>query len=95
MPIQTQLNVTRSSVRFLADKRRVITRSFVPTNTAHLKSVLDRILGLSEFDVSRLLSEIIAGFSTRHRDVLGAFEAHYDMVSEHLDGHLCPANGAD
>jgi hypothetical protein len=70
MPIQTQLNVTRSSVRFLADKRRVITRSFVPTNTAHLKSVLDRILGLSELEVSRLLSEIIAGFSTRHRDIM-------------------------
>jgi predicted GH43/DUF377 family glycosyl hydrolase len=88
MPIQTQLNVTRSSVRFLADKRRVITRSFVPTNTAHLKSVLDRILGLSELEVSRLLSEIIAGFSTRHRDVLAVFEAHYNMVSEHLDGQF-------
>jgi predicted GH43/DUF377 family glycosyl hydrolase len=88
MPIQTQLNVTRSSVRFLADKRRVITRSFVPTNTAHLKSVLDRILGLSELEVSRLLSEIIAGFSTRHRDIMGAFEAHYNMVSEHLDGQF-------
>jgi predicted GH43/DUF377 family glycosyl hydrolase len=88
MPIQTQLNVTRSSVRFLADKRRVITRSFVPTNTAHLKSVLDRILGLSELEVSRLLSEIIAGFSTRHRDILAVFEAHYNMVSEHLDGQF-------
>jgi predicted GH43/DUF377 family glycosyl hydrolase len=85
MPIQNQLKVTRTPERFLADKRRVITRPFVPTKKKDLESVLDRILGLSEFEVSRLLSEVVTVFSTRHRDILGAFEAHSDMVSAHLD----------
>ncbi|MCH7870363.1 MAG: glycoside hydrolase family 130 protein [Planctomycetes bacterium] len=86
MPRQSQLKVIRRPERFLADKRRVITRPFLPATEEHLKSVLDRVLGLSGADVSELLSEVVADFSTRHRDITAAFEAHYDMVREHLDG---------
>ena len=86
MPSQRQLRVVRRPERFLADKRRVITRPFLPDNEEHLKSVLDRVLGLSDTEVSRLLSEVMADFSNRHRDVMRAFETHYSMASEHLDG---------
>ncbi|UCG16464.1 MAG: glycoside hydrolase family 130 protein [Phycisphaerales bacterium] len=79
------MRVVRRPERFVADKRRVITRLFLPAKEEHLKSVLDRVLGLSDADVSHLLSEVVADFSTRHRDIMGAFEAHYDMVREHLD----------
>jgi predicted GH43/DUF377 family glycosyl hydrolase len=86
MSSRSQLRVIRRPERFVADKRRVITRPFVPDNAEHLKSVLDRILGLPDAEVSRLLSEVMADFSTRHRDIMQAFEDHYSMVSEHLDG---------
>ena len=64
---------------FLADKRRVITRPFFPAKEEHLRSVLGRVLGLSDAEVTRLLSEVLVDFSTRHRDVMGVFETHYSM----------------
>ncbi|MFH1420023.1 MAG: glycoside hydrolase family 130 protein [Planctomycetota bacterium] len=91
MQRHSQLKVIRRPERFLADKRRVITRPFLPTKEEHLKSVLARVLGLPDAEVSRLLSEVMADFSTRHRDIMGAFEAHCSMVSEHLDGR--PVSG--
>jgi hypothetical protein len=49
--------------------------------------VLDRVLGLSE---RRRQPPAVRGgwqsFSTRHRDIKGAFESQYNMVREHLDG---------
>jgi predicted GH43/DUF377 family glycosyl hydrolase len=86
MAIQDQLKVTRSTERFVADNRRVITRSMVPANKSHLESVLNRLLGLSESEVSRLLSEVVADFSGRHRDIIGTFEAHYTTVHNYLGG---------
>ena len=86
MPSQCQLSVIRRSERFLADKRRVISRPFLPTNVKHLRSVLNRVLRLSDAEVSQLLTEVVADFSTRHRDIKGAFKAHFDMVREHLTG---------
>ena len=85
MSSRSQLRVVRRPERFVADKRRVITRPFLPDNEEHLKSVLDRVLGLSDAEVSRLSSNVMADFSTRHRDVVQAFETHFSMVSEHLD----------
>lgn len=86
MPPDRPLRVTRRSERFVSDKRRVLTRPFLPARVEHLRSVLDRVLGLSEADVSRLLSGVLADFSQRHRNLLGTFEAHYEMAREHLDG---------
>ncbi len=86
LPSQHQLRAVRKPEQFVADKTRVITRPFVPGNEEHLKSVLNRVIGLSDAEVSRLLSEVMTDFSTRHRDIIGAFEAHYAIVSEHLDG---------
>ncbi len=86
MPSSHQLSVVRRPERFLADKRRVITRPFFPTTDKHLRSVLDRALELSDADVGILLTEAIADFSPRHRDILSAFETHFDMISKHLNG---------
>jgi predicted GH43/DUF377 family glycosyl hydrolase len=86
MPSQRKLEAIRRPERFVADKRRVITRPSLPATEAHVKSVLDRVLGLSDADVSHLLSEVAASFSTRHRDLNSALESQYNMVCEHLDG---------
>lgn len=86
MPRHSQLRVIRGPERFFSDKQRVITRPFLPGKNGHLKSVLGRVLRLSDADVSHLLSEVVASFSTRHRDILGAFEAHYELVRTHLNG---------
>lgn len=81
-----KLKITRRPERFVADNRRVITRLFLPAQTGHIKSVLDRILSLTGAEVSRLVSELRADFSPRHRDIMATFRAHHDMVCEHLDG---------
>jgi len=88
MKRQGRLRVTRWAGRFLSDKRRVITRPFLPAKQEHLDAVLDRVLGLSDSDVGRLLSALVADFSMRHRDITGTLEAHYEMVRERLNGRL-------
>ncbi|MBN2560783.1 MAG: glycoside hydrolase family 130 protein [Phycisphaerae bacterium] len=80
-----RLNVTRRPEKFISDDRRVITRFFLPGGEDRIRSVLDRVLGLSDAEVSKVLSEVLQSFAGRHKDIGGVFLDHYGKVAHLLD----------
>jgi predicted GH43/DUF377 family glycosyl hydrolase len=88
--VQTDL-VTRSPLRLAADPSRVVTQLFVPGQEGfeHQESragvVLARILALSEEDVQSALDDVVTRFDGRHRDLLGTFQRHADVLADRLD----------
>lgn len=81
---KSTLQVRRSLIRFTSDARRVITRLFLPGSEQRIRSVIDRIVSLSDVEVGRLLEEIDESFELRHRDFHGALRRHFDAVSRYI-----------
>jgi predicted GH43/DUF377 family glycosyl hydrolase len=88
--VQTEL-VTRSPLRVAADPSRVVTQLFVPGQEGfeHQESragaVLRRILALSEEDVQASLDDVVTRFDGRHRDLIGTFRRHAEILADRLD----------
>jgi predicted GH43/DUF377 family glycosyl hydrolase len=88
--VQTDL-VSRSPLRLAADPSRVVTQLFVPGQEGfeHQESragaVLRRILELSEEDVQASLDDVVTRFDGRHRDLIGTFRRHADVLADRLD----------
>jgi predicted GH43/DUF377 family glycosyl hydrolase len=80
----SSLPVIRRPEGLDADDRRVITRclQFRPVRT---RSILRRILSLSDAQVSRMLEATIDDFARRHREIRTAFLANYGEVARFLD----------
>jgi predicted GH43/DUF377 family glycosyl hydrolase len=83
--------VIRSPLRLAADPSRVVTQLFVPGQEGfeHQESragvVLARILALTEEDVQSALDDVVIRFDGRHRDLLGIFHRHADVLADRLD----------
>lgn len=82
--------VTRSDVRLTPDSGRVLARLFVP-GQEHLldlesraTGVLARILTLPEEVVEATLARVHKKYDSRHRDLLGVFLAHYELISHRI-----------
>ncbi len=76
--------------RILPDPKRVITRSFHPSDGAdgsssRVKTILDRVLAIPEEDVPAMLEGLLRKFSPRHRDFERVLDDHCRMVSHHVD----------
>jgi len=84
--IQLEFNITRKPFRLEADPKRVIARLFVPGGETRVNSILDRVLSLSAAEVSTVLSRVYDRYASRHRDVGGIFQRHFEAVSSHLNG---------
>lgn len=84
--IQPEFNIIRKPVRLEADPKRVIARLFVPGGETRVSSILDRVLSLSSAEVSTVLSRVYNRYASRHRDVAGIFQRHYEAVSFCLNG---------
>jgi predicted GH43/DUF377 family glycosyl hydrolase len=88
--VQTGL-VTRSPLRLAADPSRVVTQLFVPgqegfeLQESRAGVVLKRILALAEEDVQASLDDVITRFDGRHRDLIGTFRRHADVLADRLD----------
>lgn len=83
---QPRLKARRRTVRLSADPRRVIARFFVPPGENRVRTILDRVLAISETEVSATLERVLERYSSRHRDVTGILERHYDGVASQLNG---------
>lgn len=79
------IQIIRSRVRFTADTRRVITRPFMPGDPVRLRRIIDRVLALSEREVLRLLARVRESFASRHLDLEGSFQRHYEAVMGLID----------
>jgi predicted GH43/DUF377 family glycosyl hydrolase len=88
--VQTDL-ATRSPLRLAANPSRVVAQLFVPGQEGfeHQESragaVLTRILALTEEDVQTALDDVVTRFDGRHRDLLGTFLRHADVLADRLD----------
>ena len=79
------LTITKTPGQLIPDDRRVITRLFLPAGETRVRSVLDRVLRLSDEEVSTLLARVMLDFAQRHRHIETRFDEHFREVAAHLD----------
>lgn len=77
------INVVRKDIRFYPDSERVIARFFMPGDDARAKSIIEKVLVLSEEETRFTLNQILINFAQRHRNISRVFEKHYEQV-EHV-----------
>ncbi len=83
--------VTRTTVRFTPDTRRVITKTFLPGERifpdGHSRAalVIERILAMPESEVVSTLRETVDRFAHRHRDLNAILERNFDVVANHIE----------
>jgi len=78
------LNIIRRQERFSSQLGRVITKFYLPGGEHRIQNIINRILGLSEDKVNVTLEEIIADFSTRHKNIWQIFNRHFDGVKQYF-----------
>lgn len=89
------MRLTRTPHRLLPDPTRVITRPFHPADVVNasgepsrIKAILGRVLAVPEQELPAMLERLRRDFSSRHRDFERVLDAHYRLVSHHLDSDL-------
>jgi predicted GH43/DUF377 family glycosyl hydrolase len=81
------VNVKRYNNIFRPDARRVIAR-FMYTGDERSMNVVRKVLEMSEEEVKLTLSQVLRGFSKRHRNISKIFEKHFNQIThlfENLD----------
>ncbi len=79
------------AVRFVPDARRVITKPFLPREeldadgSSRLRIVLERIMAMSEHEVTATLVAARDGFALRHRDLDAVIDRNFAIVATRLD----------
>jgi predicted GH43/DUF377 family glycosyl hydrolase len=71
------LKVRRLPVTFISDIRRVITRFFDPGGEARIRNIIERVAGLGDEQVDKLLEQVFAKFRARHGDITAVLEENY------------------
>lgn len=77
---KTNLKAKRRSMVIQSEKSRVITRPFVPGKESRIKSIVERVLRLSEEEVQSLLDQTLNEFSSRHRSFKNILESNYRKI---------------
>ncbi len=75
-----RLQVKRRPEKVISNDRRVITRFFMPGDEGRGRSILKRLLALSETEVADVLSEVLQNVVGRHKDIGAVFLNHYAKV---------------
>ena len=84
-----QVTVNRSNTKFIPDATRVIAR-FMSTDDNRVLNTIRSVLRMSESEVSSSLSQILRGYSMRHRNISKVFERNFDKIA-----HLIPQLNID
>jgi len=75
-----QVNVTRKGSKFLPDPSRVIAR-FLYTTDERSKNIISNVLGMSDNELNIVLSQVLRGYSRRHRNISLIFETHFNKLN--------------
>ncbi len=80
------LTVKRLPNKFYPDPTRVIAKFYLPGSSdgERAKIITKRILAFSDQEVNIALSEVLADFSSRHRNITKIFEKNFDTVKDIL-----------
>lgn len=74
------IEVDRKDIRFYPDSKRVIARYYMPGGDERARSIIPKILSLSEEDTRFTLNRVLTNFSQRHRNISRVFRKHYNNV---------------
>ena len=74
----------RHEITLLPDCARVILRPFIPGNAQRTRTIIDRILALSEDEVGRQLAIVRREFDERHFHIASTLHAHFEKVRQHV-----------
>ncbi|MEI6855907.1 glycoside hydrolase family 130 protein [Psychrilyobacter sp.] len=83
-----KLNVKRIEKIFRPDPSRVIIKSHIPSDAGRMKSIIARILNLSEEESDKLLQNTIENFSGRHKNIWDALDKHYNRIKKYIPSGL-------
>lgn len=75
-----QVNVVRKDCKFLPDPSRIIAR-FLYTSDERSASIIRKVLAMTDNEVNSELSQVLRGYSKRHRNISKIFERHYNKLS--------------
>lgn len=78
------LNIKRINKKFQPDCSRVIIRPHVPKDADRIKRIITRVLNLPEENVEQILERVLTNFSTRHKNILDAFDCNYSEVERYI-----------
>jgi len=60
-------------------------QEFVGGTESRASRVVERVLALSDADVTRRLNDVLHRFGRRHRDIIGIFSQHAERIATRLD----------
>jgi predicted GH43/DUF377 family glycosyl hydrolase len=78
-----QVTVTRKDVKFNPDSSRVIAR-FHFAGDERSKDIIRKVFDMSEDEAKLALSQVLRGYSKRHRSISTIFENHFNRLSQVL-----------
>ena len=81
--------VNRLPQAFKSDDQRVLARFFCPGDDARNRRIVQRVLGLGDRAVAKLLDRVLRDFAPRHHDIKAVFREHFGRIS-----HLVPPDTA-
>jgi predicted GH43/DUF377 family glycosyl hydrolase len=76
-----QVAVIRKDCKFLPDPSRVIAR-FNYFSSERGKNIILSVMAMSDSEVNIALSQVLRGYSRRHRNISTIFENHYNKLSD-------------
>jgi hypothetical protein len=75
-----QVTVTRKDSKFLPDPSRVIAR-FCYFSNERIRNIISNVLAMSDSEVNIALSQVLRGYSRRHRNISMVFETHFKKLA--------------
>ena len=75
-----KISVNRRETKFSSDPSRIINKFYYPGNKRRIKNIINRVLNLSEENVTNLLQQILYNFAHRHRKLEDVFKRNYQNV---------------
>src|SRR5438093_591345 len=78
------ISIRRTGTRLLPDRSRVLVRPFKLTSEQRASNLSARVMSLSEDEVRKLLSDVMAEFSERPPQIRDLLKARYEQVKCYL-----------
>lgn len=81
------IHLRRHEVTLQPESARVIIRSFIPSESHRIITIIGRALALTEPEVVAQLEAVRLEFESRHFDIEGLLHAHFEKVRRHIFTH--------
>ncbi|MDP2114519.1 MAG: glycosidase, partial [Bacteroidota bacterium] len=78
------VTITRKKYTFAPDSSRVIAR-FLYLDDERSANIIRKVLAMPEKEVNLAMSQVLRGYSRRHRNISKIFEKHFDRLAPIFD----------